>query len=50
MIDGEAAYVAYCNYAGWVAFNGDPLPKWADLPAKIRGDWIAAAEEIVGRT
>jgi hypothetical protein len=24
-------YSTYCNSVGGLAFNGDPLPKWADF-------------------
>ena len=54
----EAMYTAYCASVGWKAFNGDPLPSWAefskDQKKKVQYNaWIASAEAawdlIVGK-
>ena len=42
-------YTAYCKAVGGVAFNGDPLPDWAEFRAdagkKKQSDaWIVTAE------
>ncbi len=46
----EAAYDAYGATTDHKNYQGLPMPKWDDLPEKIRAAWFAAAarvEEIV---
>lgn len=48
---GDIAYTAYRESVGGRAWNGDPLPTWAELeadPAKARlvTAWETAAEAI----
>lgn len=43
----QAAYEAYCETVGGVAFNGDPLPDWAtqrQRNPRIADAWRAAAK------
>jgi hypothetical protein len=50
---GAICYNAYCEAVGWVAFNGDRLPTWEELPDR-RGDlqeaWQRAAKAVVTYT
>jgi hypothetical protein len=50
---GKLSYTAYGKVTDFKNFQGDPMPAWDDLPAKIREAWQAAAEaalkEGVGR-
>lgn len=48
-------YEAYCKDVGGVAFNGDPLPTWAQFrvdPAKMKQalGWHAAARAAINYT
>ncbi len=45
---GEAAYNAYSREVGGKAINGDALPVWADLPAKIQIAWTVAGVAAAG--
>jgi hypothetical protein len=38
----EAGYRAYGDFVGWQNYAGLPMPKWGELPEKIRGAWGAA--------
>ena len=47
--NGQIAYEAYCNKAGWKSLaTGAPLPQWSALPDAIRDAWEAAAEAVTG--
>ena len=39
----EIMYQAYGEQAGWVNFQGRPMPQWAKLPEHIKACWEAAA-------
>lgn len=46
-----ALYESYCNAVGGTAFNGDPLPLWAEFytdpkKAKQVAGWIAVARTV----
>lgn len=43
------AYEAYGDDADWQAFDGRPMPKWADLPEKTQRHWSAAVQGILRR-
>lgn len=43
---GKLAYEAYVESVGGVAFNGDKLPAFEDVPLKINVAWIAAARAV----
>ena len=48
------AYTAYCEAVGGYAFNGDPLPTWAQFkedPRKEKqvGGWLAVGDLIAER-
>lgn len=42
----EIGYNAYVDVVGGVAFNGDTLPPFSDVPDRIEEAWIAAADSI----
>lgn len=42
----KAAYEAYGDFTDNKNFQGNPMPKWEDLPDKIRGAWQAASMEL----
>jgi hypothetical protein len=42
----KRAYNAYGAQAGWLNYQGNPMPKWDDLGDSIRDSWRAAAEEL----
>lgn len=37
------AYDAYAQYTGGKTYDGREMPKWLELPARIRNAWRAAA-------
>lgn len=39
----EFGYNAYGDFVGWKNYAGLPMPKWAELPEKIRHAWTEAA-------
>lgn len=39
---GKIAYKHYGDAVGWVNYQGNPIPKWADLTDTIRHGWIMA--------
>lgn len=43
---GALAYEAYGNAVDWKNYTGKPMPKWADLPDKIRAAWQTAADAV----
>lgn len=43
---GALAYTAYGISVHWVNHMNKPMPKWDDLPAKIRDAWHAAADAV----
>ena len=40
------AYDAYGATTLYKNFQGNPMPKWDDLPEKIRTAWVAAALRV----
>jgi len=42
----KKAYEAYGQFTNNKNFLGEEMPKWEDLPDKIRGAWAAATKEI----
>jgi hypothetical protein len=47
-------YDTYCAEVGGIAFNGDPLPKWAEFRAdpskqKQSDAWVAVASAALNR-
>jgi len=51
-IVAEELYTAYCKAVGGVAFNGDPLPSWAEFSAdpsktKQSNAWLEAADRAM---
>lgn len=42
----HVAYDAYGDFVEWKNFRGDPMPKWGDLPDKIRDAWRAACSAV----
>lgn len=42
----RVGYDAYCVSVGGVAFNGDRLPEFKDVPDKIQQAWMNAAVAI----
>jgi hypothetical protein len=46
---GELAKIgfdAYGEEAEWKAYNGDPMPRWDELPEHVRTKWTVAAGAI----
>lgn len=43
---GEVGYQAYATATGGKTFDGRDMPKWSELPQRIRDAWTAAAEAI----
>ncbi|MDT0435598.1 MULTISPECIES: hypothetical protein [Streptomyces] len=43
----QTAYEAYVESVGGRAFNGDALPDWEALPARIQTAWHAAANALL---
>lgn len=44
---GHFAYDEYGDFVEWKNYAGHPMPKWEDLPEKIRGAWIAASRKVM---
>ena len=42
----EEAYKAYGSVTDWNNYQGLPMPKWADLPPKIREAWRASVTRV----
>lgn len=42
----QIAYDAYGATTDHKNYQGLPMPKWEELPEKIRGAWIAAVERV----
>lgn len=47
-------YETYSDAVGGVAYNGDPLPKWAEFSVdenktKQAGGWRAVAEKVISK-
>jgi hypothetical protein len=47
---GRIAYEAYGRQVGWLAYNGQPMPNWTELPERIRIAWQAAARAAIERS
>lgn len=43
---GQIGYEAYGDKAEWKAFNGQPMPTWAEVRQDIKDKWEHAAEAI----
>lgn len=46
---GELArigYEAYGDRADWKAHDGEPMPRWDDLPQHVRDRWMVATGAI----
>jgi hypothetical protein len=43
---GREAYHRYGQQTEFKNFRGDPMPKWEELPEKIRVAWMAATQPI----
>lgn len=41
------AYNAYGDFVEWKNYAGLPMPKWEDLPEKIRQAWVAATKNTL---
>jgi hypothetical protein len=51
-IVAQELYETYCLAVGGLAFNGDPLPNWADFSSdpnkqKQSNAWLAAADRAL---
>lgn len=42
----RAGYEKYGDFVGWRNYAGLAMPKWDELPGKIREAWAVAAQEI----
>lgn len=42
----QELYDHYVQASGGLNFQGNPCPKWDELPAKIRGNWEAVASYV----
>lgn len=42
-------YEAYAEFTGGKTFDGRDMPKWDDLPDRIKGAWYAAWRAIVDK-
>jgi hypothetical protein len=45
---GKIGYEAYAQHTGGKTFDGRDMPRWEDLPERIRSAWRAAADAIRG--
>lgn len=43
----QTAYEAYAEHTGGKTYDGREMPRWADLPERIRGAWEAAAARVL---
>lgn len=43
----ENAYNAYGKTTDFKNFQGNPMPKWADLPEGIQTAWKAAVNDVM---
>ena len=43
----RTAYEAYVADTGGLNYQGNPCPKWADLPPKIQHAWKAAVMPLI---
>lgn len=43
---GRIAYKTYCTKRGGRAYDGSPIPDWADMRPGIRDAWAAAALHV----
>ncbi len=43
---GAIGYDAYAKFTGGKTFDGRDMPKWEDLPPRIKQAWAAAAQSI----
>ncbi len=44
------AYDAYGGVTNYKNFQGNPMPKWEDLPDTIKIAWITAVATVVEQT
>ena len=45
---GEVAYTAYAESVEWQAYNGDPLPVFSHMSARLQDAWCAAGDAVKG--
>lgn len=43
---GQIAYEAYGDHRQWIAFNGEPIPRWTEALDDIKAAWHYAAAAI----
>ncbi len=41
----RALFEAYCVAVKGVAYNGEAIPEWDGIPAKVRFGWVSAYRE-----
>lgn len=46
---GALAYTAYGRETDFKNFKGEPMPRWEELPPRIRSAWVAAATAVYVR-
>lgn len=44
---GEVAYTTYCAERGWLAFNGEVLPTFANAKPELKEAWDRAARSVL---
>lgn len=47
--NGEINFDAYVQAVGGSTYDDKPIPKWEDLPEKVRGGWNAGAAAVIER-
>jgi hypothetical protein len=50
MSQAKRAYEGYAASTGGLTFDGRPMPKWDDLPARIQEAWRAALVAALDET
>lgn len=46
-VRAERGYRAYGDFVEWKNYAGLPMPKWGELPEKIRGAWVHATGALI---
>jgi len=44
---GRLAFEAYRANADFTAYDGKPIPNWAELSDKVKNNWMNAAKAVV---
>jgi len=44
---GALGYEAYARSTGGKTWDGKDMPKWEDLPQRIKDAWMAAADAVM---